>query len=269
MSYSAEVLADSPVAYWRLGTGATDVNDSSAGGAHPLTKTGTPTEVSGLLTGDANTARLLPGASTGRYDAADHSAFDVVGTAAFTVEAWVNPTPVGSGGNLDASFRSFLSHSNATDGWILNCHSTSGFTFVRLAGGVQTDRPYVPAAIPGATFHVVGVYTGVVQRLYVNGVQRGTDLTAGASVVANAQTVRTGPAVGGTAYLACTLDECAFYTTALSGARILAHYNAGIGVGGQEILPDADNATAGWTTAPLFSKVNDASDATIITATAA
>jgi hypothetical protein len=38
--------------------------------------------------------------------------------------------------------------------------------------------------------------------------------------------------------------------------------------GGQVLLPDADVATGGWTTAPLFSKVNDSSDATIITATA-
>lgn len=37
---------------------------------------------------------------------------------------------------------------------------------------------------------------------------------------------------------------------------------------GQIILPDADTVTTGWTTAPLFSKVNDSSDATVITATA-
>lgn len=33
-------------------------------------------------------------------------------------------------------------------------------------------------------------------------------------------------------------------------------------------LPDADVTTTGWSTAPLFSKVNDSSDATVITATA-
>lgn len=33
-------------------------------------------------------------------------------------------------------------------------------------------------------------------------------------------------------------------------------------------LPDADVVTTGWSTAPLFSKVNDASDATVIQATA-
>jgi hypothetical protein len=33
----------------------------------------------------------------------------------------------------------------------------------------------------------------------------------------------------------------------------------------QAFLPDADTTTTGWTTTPLFSKINDASDATVIT----
>lgn len=35
-----------------------------------------------------------------------------------------------------------------------------------------------------------------------------------------------------------------------------------------QVLPDADITTTGWSTAPLFSKINDDSDATVITATA-
>ena len=38
---------------------------------------------------------------------------------------------------------------------------------------------------------------------------------------------------------------------------------------GQTLSPDADIAAGTWTTSPLFSKVNDASDATYITATSA
>ncbi len=45
--------------------------------------------------------------------------------------------------------------------------------------------------------------------------------------------------------------------------------NFGGGALGQVVLPDADVTTTGWTTAPLFSKVNDSSDATVVTATAA
>lgn len=36
----------------------------------------------------------------------------------------------------------------------------------------------------------------------------------------------------------------------------------------QQLRPDADITTTGWATAPLFSKINDESDATVITATA-
>jgi hypothetical protein len=36
----------------------------------------------------------------------------------------------------------------------------------------------------------------------------------------------------------------------------------------ESVLPDADITTTGWSTAPLFSKINDDSDATVITATA-
>lgn len=41
----------------------------------------------------------------------------------------------------------------------------------------------------------------------------------------------------------------------------------GVSAGGasQVILPDADTTTTGWTTTPLFSKINDASDGTVIT----
>ena len=35
----------------------------------------------------------------------------------------------------------------------------------------------------------------------------------------------------------------------------------------QKVVPDADNATTGWATAPLYSKVNDGSDSTVITNT--
>lgn len=41
----------------------------------------------------------------------------------------------------------------------------------------------------------------------------------------------------------------------------------GAGVPPQKLRPDADTTTTGWSTAPLYSKINDQSDATLITAT--
>lgn len=43
----------------------------------------------------------------------------------------------------------------------------------------------------------------------------------------------------------------------------------GVGATTQTVRPDGDLATTGWAVAPLYSKVNDSSDATVITATLA
>lgn len=47
-----------------------------------------------------------------------------------------------------------------------------------------------------------------------------------------------------------------------------ADYPIGSTITLDTVLPDADVTTTGWSTAPLFSKINDASDATVISATA-
>lgn len=69
----------------------------------------------------------------------------------------------------------------------------------------------------------------------------------------------------------------AFQLVALPGIRLSHHMWGtaastsdwlGAPASGQVILPDADIATTGWSTAPLYSKINDSSDSTVITATA-
>jgi hypothetical protein len=58
---------------------------------------------------------------------------------------------------------------------------------------------------------------------------------------------------------------------AITGTTSVAESGLAFDVGGLTLdtaLPDADITTTGWSTAPLYSKVNDASDATVITATA-
>jgi hypothetical protein len=47
-----------------------------------------------------------------------------------------------------------------------------------------------------------------------------------------------------------------------------AGWNDDTGPPPQQIRPDADITTTGWTTAPLWSKVNDSSDSTVISSTA-
>lgn len=221
MAYADEVAADSPVAYWRLGTGATDVNDSSGNGRN-LTKVGTVTEVAGLLVGDANTARSLPGNSSNYYEAADNAAFDFLNNAVFTIEAWVNIT------TADTTFRRILGHENATDGWNLGVRSGTGFFINRIGGSGGSVLGFTPVtSLTGVTYHVVGTYDGTSLHLYVNGVEVAGPDTSTELMGAVANTVRTG-AFTGSAFANGVFDELAVYSTRLSAARILAHYNAGI-----------------------------------------
>jgi len=220
MSYSDTVLADSPVAYWRLGTGATDLDDSSGNG-HPFTKTGTVPEVAGLLTNDPNTARHLPGLNTDYYEAADHANFDFLNTAAFSVEAWVQPQAV------TAAYKRFIAHENVgVNGFQMSCPSPN-FAFYRTSASVAVGIEVNPGTIVGRTWHVVGTYDSTNLRLYLNGVLAGAPLGDTANMGAVTNGVRTGINGVGPDYLDCILDEVAIYSTALTPARVLAHYVAG------------------------------------------
>jgi hypothetical protein len=73
---------------------------------------------------------------------------------------------------------------------------------------------------------------------------------------------------GGIAYQAdvgaATYTPSASWTTSTIWGSIVVAFKA---VDSQTILPDADVTTTGWATAPLYSKLNDSSDATYVSAT--
>lgn len=227
MSWSSEVTADAPVAWWRLGTntGNADLVDSSSGGTHTLTKTGTPTEVNSLVASDANKAHDFPGATTDYYQAADANDLDFSGNAAFSLEAWANcdtnPT----------NYQRIVSHDDATQGWILFLHQTDGYGIGRRVAGTFTLCKYKPTTFLNLPFHVVGTYDGTNLRLYLNGVLVAGPTTASASMGTIAQVCRIGRDSAGGGADVCfngILDEIAVYSTALSATRVSAHYAAAL-----------------------------------------
>jgi hypothetical protein len=70
----------------------------------------------------------------------------------------------------------------------------------------------------------------------------------------------------GVIFLASVGSGGGFINWAINQVRLKVHYTESIPT--DIVLPDADIVTTGWSTAPLFSKINDASDATVIQATA-
>jgi hypothetical protein len=219
-AYRTEVIGDGPIAYWRFdetpgSTMAVDELDAYSGSYHGVTL-GEPSAV-GATCGPSV---YLNG--TGYVSVEDASALDFAGMQAFTVEAWVRQD--NAVGNQDVVSKyggagPFLGYSLAA--------TSSAVTFRRFED--DPDAAASSEGLPnGAWTHIVGVYDGTNQRLYIDGIQAAID---GSSMPmdGNASPLVLGckslaPETGGC--FMGGLDEVAIYSTALGADRIAAHFAA-------------------------------------------
>ncbi len=228
MSYSATILADSPVVYYRLGEGSGTSATDSSGNSHTGTYTGSGVTygITGALTGDADTAASFNG-STGYMDSGVDSACN--GPAGdFSVEIWIKTTQSA----LMVAMGKVASNAAGDDYWIganltahkasFNVQNTDDPLGVTVTGSVTIDD--------GNWHHLVGVRDGTTLRLYVDGAADGTASVSGASAVTPTGSL----VVGKFGQYALnfqwngSIDEAAFYASKLTAARVLAHYNAGV-----------------------------------------
>jgi Concanavalin A-like lectin/glucanases superfamily len=189
------------------------------------------------------------------------------GNGAWSVEAWVDFASNPASPSLIFSF---------------------GATGAGNNGGIYIDTSGKPnvsidtrGAVPGSSalstnvwHHVVGTYDGTNMRVYADGsLVGGPTAPTGGSVTIGSTLLTIGAAVGVSFFQTGSLDEVAVYTTALSAARITAHYNAGISQTSsaypQTILSDspvryyrlgdaAGASSAACTTAPTATTMIDA-----------
>lgn len=233
MSYSSEVLADAPLVYYRFNepTAALTAEDSSGNG-----RTGTwqgasqsqyRSRVAGLLAGDADGAVSVSGVAAGNFVpgvAIPGAAWMNVST--YTLEALIQVPSATA-----AVARSIIDRDPSTSERIFQFRlETTGK--LSLIFWTPTAGPFTLTSTAtltaNTTYHVAATYDGTTARLYVNGTASGTlTQTGGARTSATARlgfgfnAVAAQPFVG-------TMDEGAVYGTALSAARIAAHYNAAI-----------------------------------------
>jgi hypothetical protein len=214
-SYAAAVLADRPVAYYRLGEvpGSTIAVDSSGAGNNGTYENGPTLRVPGLISNTTDTAVNF---ATGDVVIPDAANLDFV-NAPFTIEAWVSGTY--PGGNQ----RVFDKSAAGTGiGYGLDL----GADNVRLLGCTNFAPPVTLSG--NTTYHVVGVSDGAgTGSIYVNGslVMSGPY----SSCQPYTGTAHIAVANDGTAHFDGTIDEVAVYNYALPAQRISAHYNLGIG----------------------------------------
>lgn len=227
MTYSAEVLADSPLAYYRLGEASGTTITDSSGNSRNGTWTATPTQgVDGLILGDADDAVDMDG-STHYGQVTDAAWMD---SSTIALEAWIKPDVVNAFGILLSRDNGNFTGDNMRY-WQLRVSDTGKAQFVFYAsdGGATQVVTGTTTMLVGQRYHVAATYDGSVGRVYLNGVQEASVSISGAiptsTVAAN---VGIGRALVGTAFsYNGVLDEAAIYSS-LSAARVEAHYFEGM-----------------------------------------
>jgi hypothetical protein len=247
-SYADLVLADRPLAYWRLGELSGSVAADASGNGHAGTITGgvtlgVPSPLPPAL--PPNTAMTFDG--TSGYLPLTNSGPSMDLPGALTLEAWVNlsTSPNNDGwiiSRAGITVQDYAMHITTTDGGVTNRLS---FNYLSTPGGwIDTPGPVVPR---GVWTHVAVTRDaqGTIISYYLNGVLAGT-VPGGGLALSPAPVRQIGYDPGTPGYFKGSLDEIAIYPRALTAQQIAAHYAAGAGLSpyAQRIL--ADQPLAYW-----------------------
>ncbi len=242
-AFDDAVLADAPIAYWRLNDLAGTV---AANRMAPITPDGV------IVGGEASlTAGLLPNSPDSglRFDGTRYvsipnssSINSYAGTAsAKTIELWFKADSV-------QGRQVLYEQGNATSG--LNLYIDAG----RLYFGTWNANvfgPNVQATVVGnAGYHVVAVYGDSTARLYVNGAMVASGVAPasiashpGETAIGAARTTRfhDGPAGNGFQFIG-TIDELALYNASLTPSQVAKHFAAAGLLAGYRDADSADTA---------------------------
>jgi hypothetical protein len=221
-AYAEEVEADAPVGHWRLGepSGTTAANASGAAPAGTYTNSFT-LAAAGALVGDSDTALTLGG---GGYVALPSDASLNI-TGPFTFECWLKTTDTGSHQNLWGGYH---------DGLWAGAGVRINFGQLGYYSSATGDWRSGPSGLnDGDWHHIVATVSGSTLIWYIDGAQSGSSDTGTAQPGSYSGPRAIGArSSGSTELLVGTIDEVAVYDTALSAARIAAHYEAGTTAGG-------------------------------------
>jgi len=218
--YAAAVLVDSPVLFLRFeeqsGTFASDV------GGH----VGTPV---GAIHGAAGKLGWCPS-----FDGVDDyvsvpDAVDLRVTGDLTLEAWIYPTRGNNSGYSGLIAKQDAGDKPAYDWAIPFNEGRLRYGHALAAGGASYATPPTTGKIPtNAWTHVAIVKTNAAVAFYYNGVADGPAVafTAGAAFAATAPVHIGQRNDGGFSRFPGRIDSVAIYASALTAARLLAHFNA-------------------------------------------
>jgi len=223
--YTAAVVADSPVALWRLGEVAGPVAHDSWGGYNGTDNFLVSYATPGAIANDANTAVTFGGA--GKIDVPYAPELN---TPVYTIECWARVTS-GQG-----TYRCVVSTRDEIiggyqKGFIIYATDGNLWSFWTSIGGAGAGWQTLngPAVVLNEWTHLAAVYDGSTKYFYVNGALVGTAEVS--AVPNNIRPLRIGAGRPesdvGDYFFTADVDEVALYNKVLPGDRIEYHYGLG------------------------------------------
>ncbi|MDX2578047.1 LamG domain-containing protein [Streptomyces scabiei] len=215
MAYADEVMADSPLFYWKLDeTSGTSIANSGSVGGSGTKYAGVTLGLTGISGAIGGYAASFNGTATAYIEQTSVAATPFDKTNTF--EYWVKTT------DTNCNFIGF----SGTPYWYSFINGSGQVNFTWGDGSALSMTS--PAAINnGAWHHVAAVIdsAGGTHRLYVDGVSVRT-VTTSPLTFSTTGNIQIGDSRSANAPIG-TIDEVAIYPTALSAGRIAAHYSAG------------------------------------------
>lgn len=231
LDYSSTILADHPLAYWRL--------DETSGQALNLGSAGSALNGNYLSAAVRGQPGLLPNNPDKAFRATGNGA-DTSGVmipasnllkvynGPFSVEAIVQKAaPFGSGFFNDRRIYDYITH-GSDDGFLLDMSDDN----IRMVGtGPSPTNFFIApfASSVGKTYDIVGTYNGSVASIYVNGVLLASaPFAPGTTYNGDAHIGVSAPGQGFNIDFNGTMDEVSLYNVALTPDQVATHYAASV-----------------------------------------
>ncbi len=226
-AYPNAVLADSPIAYYRLDDTGSTLTDSSSNAINGSYGSSVTHGATSLVTTNSDAAATFPGGSWSANGIATVAKNTTLQPANVTVEAWVKEAATNSGGFID-----LVSYGPQSSGqaWSVQVTPSNTFSFFVLYGSSSAYVGGTTVLTAGTVYHVAASYDGTTARLYVNGQLEAT--ASGSGSISYSGVGTTGLSIGAGQSTSRnvfngTIDDVSLYGSALSASKIQSHYAAG------------------------------------------
>lgn len=191
----------------------------SSGNGRDASRSGTVvTGATGLLTGDSSAAISVTG---GAHALVPFGSWMQV--SSWTVECLAKPTAVSG---LQTLMAQDTIGAGGELGWRLRLNDATVEVLIQTSSGTTTVSG--PTVTAGSTHHYAVTWDGTTLRIYLDGTQVATGAPGGSQTLVSTP-IRVGSLGSSFEPFGGTLDEAAFYGSALSSSRVADHYAAATG----------------------------------------